>query len=78
MIEIFIFLLIVIGACGFILLILGKNKNKKDGEHYLDRINSLDVTNEEFFKVLNFLLLYGIITFEEYQVIEQKGLSYTR
>jgi hypothetical protein len=33
-------------------------------------------TREEFYKVLNALLLYGVITFDEYIQIELKSQSF--
>jgi hypothetical protein len=39
-------------------------------------IMSLDLSPEEFYKVLNFLLLYGVISFDEYTKMEVKSLPY--
>lgn len=73
-------ILIVCSMCGITISSFmkwsRKQDAKKNGEYYLEKINSLDVTSKEFFKVLNFMLMYGIITFEEYQEMERKALSY--
>jgi hypothetical protein len=48
-----------------------KKENSKE-------IPSLDLTHEEFYKTLNFLLMYGVITFEEYGEIERKSLTFVK
>ena len=53
-----------------------KRTAKKDGQYYMDKINSLDVNSKEFYKVLNFMLLYGIIDFEQYQELERRARTY--
>ena len=67
-----------VSMCLLLILIFKPSKKVKNGTYYTDRLNSLDITNEEYFKVLNFMLMYNIITFEQYQKLEIKGLSYTR
>ena len=72
--------LYIVGVISFVLLIyiIIPSKKPKNGKYYIDNVNSLDITREDYFKVLNFMLLYGIITNEEYMKLELKGLSYTR
>lgn len=51
-----------------------ENKQKFKGED----VPALEVTKEEFYKTLNFMLMFGIISFEEYNQIQTKGLPYVR
>lgn len=51
-----------------------ENKQKVKGEE----VPSLEVSKEEYYKVLNFMLMYGVIEFEEYNKIQTKGLPYVR
>jgi hypothetical protein len=39
-------------------------------------IMALELSHEELYKSLNFLLMYGVITFEEYNELQMKGLPY--
>lgn len=52
-------------------------KQKSNPQYYVDNVNSLEVSPEEFYKVVNFLLLYGVIDLEKYNQIIMKGLPYT-
>jgi ACR3 family arsenite efflux pump ArsB len=41
-------------------------------------IIALDLSPEELYKVLNFLLMYGVIDFKEYTNMELKSLPYVK
>ncbi|HWI48387.1 MAG TPA: hypothetical protein VNU45_09225 [Rummeliibacillus sp.] len=66
--------LLYIGMC---LLEKLFKKKLKPQQHYIDNVNSLNVTPDEFYKVLNFMLMYGIIDLEDYNKIQLKGLPFT-
>lgn len=71
--------IIIVLAFGFIYLF----KNVKEDidemkEKEAKEKPALDLSLEEFYKTLNFMLLYGVITFEEYNELERKGLPYVR
>lgn len=70
-----VLLLIFIVMMVFIFL---TTKTKKPSQYYIDNIDSLNVSHEEFHKVLNFMLMYGIIDLEEYNKIMLKGLPFAR
>jgi hypothetical protein len=52
-------------------------KTTKPAQYYIDNVNSLVVSPEEFYKTLNFLLMYGVITQEQYTEIQLKALPFT-
>ena len=53
-----------------------KRKQKNNPQHYVDNVDSLNVSHEDFHKVVNFMLMYGVIDLDQYNQIMLKGLPY--
>jgi hypothetical protein len=51
-----------------------RKKTKQKGEEIL----ALELSREELYKSLNFMLMYGIIDINDYNKIEVKSLSYLK
>jgi hypothetical protein len=68
---------LVITLTSFIGIIACYRMKPTKTEHDTHEINSLYIPRDEFIRVTNFLLLYNIITLEEYNKIQENGLPYT-
>lgn len=70
---------IIVFAVGFIFLFRNiKEDIDEMKEEEAKEKPALDLSLEEFYKTLNFMLLYGVITFDQYNEMERKGLPFVR
>jgi hypothetical protein len=78
MYTLFCFIVAVIVYAGLV-IIDRKRKERimKPSKEELE-VLSLILNQKEFFKTLNFLLMYGIITYDEYLKIELKSLPFLK
>lgn len=88
--QIFIlgFILIMFAFFGLVLMLNHyKDRSYSKMYHNLSNLSSstqntdiltLNLNRTEFYKALNFMMMFGIISFEQYTEIESKALPYLR
>lgn len=70
----YVFVCTVFTVILYLVLLFLDSLRKKKGEEEL----SFELTPEEFYKALNFMLMYGIIDISDYHNIELKSLTYLK
>jgi hypothetical protein len=77
----YIFFCFLVASTLYTILVIADHKRKQhkaNKQQKGDEIMALDLNRTDFYKTLNFLLMMGVITFDEYTKLEMKTLSHLR